>query len=178
MSSCSKDSTDKADDTNKTRIDGQSSAISKDAKDEAVAMASKMVDLASMNMTVRGLSQDAATRAVNPSVKNYAQRVLREGDTQNRELSSLAKNLKIELPASLSDEGKDRVTELQQEKPGTAFDLKYLDALNKVVRKAASTADDLGDDATNEAVKQYAATVKVAYKKKTDETKDLKNALN
>lgn len=178
VSSCSKDSTDKAQETNKARIEGQSSAISTDAKDDAVQMANKMVSLASMNMTVRQLSEEAAKKAINPSVRAYAQRVLREGDTQDRELSNLAKNLKIDLPASLSNEGKDRVKALQKEKPGTAFDVKYLDELNKVVKKAANTADDLNDDATNDAVKKYAATVNSAYEKRADETKDLKNVLN
>ncbi|MBO0931022.1 DUF4142 domain-containing protein [Fibrella aquatilis] len=178
MSGCAKDSTDKAEEANKARIEGQSSAISKDAKDDAVKMADKMVNLASMNMTVRQLSEVALKQAINPSVKDYAQRVLREGDTQDRELSSLAKNLKIDLPVTLSSEGKDRVTELTKEKPGTAFDLKYLDELNKVVKKAANVADDLKDDATNDAVKKYAATVNAAYEKRTDETKDLRNVLN
>ena len=178
MSGCSKDSTDKAQDTNKARIEGQSSAISKDAKDEAVTMANKMVDLASMHMTMRQLSEAAAQQAINPSVKDYANRVLRENDTQARELNDLAKNLKIELPATLSNEGRDRVTELKKEKPGTAFDVKYLDELNKVVKKAANTADDLKDDATTDAVKKYAANVNSAYEKRTDETKELKNVLN
>ena len=178
MSSCTKDSTDKAEETNKARIEGQSSAISKDAKDDAVKMADKMVNLASMNLTVRKLSEAALQQAINPSVKDYAQRVLREGDTQDRELSNMAKALKIDLPATLSSEGQDRVTELKKEKPGTAFDLKYLDELNKVVKKAANTADDLKDDATNDAMKQYAATVNAAYEKRTDETKDLRNVLN
>ncbi|MBO0937140.1 DUF4142 domain-containing protein [Fibrella sp. HMF5335] len=175
---CSKDSTDKAEEANKARIEGQASAISNEAKDDAVKMADKMVSLASMNMTVRQLSEEATRRAVNPSVKDYAQRVLREGDTHDRELTNLAKTLKIDLPASLSNEGQDRVTELKKEKPGTAFDLKYLDELNKVVKKAANTADDLKDDATNDAVKKYAAAVNAAYEKRTDETKDLKNVLN
>ncbi len=178
VSSCSKDSTDKADDTNKARINGQSSAISKDAKDDAVQMANKMVDLASLNMTVRQLSDEAAKKAINPSVKAYAQRMLREGDTQDRELSNLAKALKIDLPASLSNDGRSQVKSLQKENAGTAFDVKYLDELNKVVKKAANAADDLNDDATNDAVKKYAATVNSAYEKRIDETKDLKNALN
>ena len=175
---CSKDSKDKAEETNKARIDGQSSAISKDAKDDAVKMADGMVSLASLNMTVRQLSDEAAKKAVNPSVKAYAQRMLREGDTQDRELSNLAKALKIDLPASLSDDGRSSVKKLQKKDAGTAFDVQYLDELNKVVKKAANAADDLSDDATNEAVRKYAATVNAAYDKRIDETKDLKNVLN
>ena len=178
LSSCSKDSTDKAEAANKARIEGQSSAISKDAKNDAVQMADEMVVLASLNMTVRQLSEEAARKAVNPSVKAYAQRVLREGDTQDRELSYLAKALKIDLPASLSNDGRSQVKSLQKEDAGTAFDVKYLDELNEVVKKAANAADDLKDDATNDAVKKHAATVNSTYEKRIDETKDLKNALN
>lgn len=178
MSSCAKDSTDKVDEANKQKIESQSAAISKDAKDEAVKMAEKMVDLAGMNMTARSLSQLAVERATNPQVKDYARRVLDGNRQSDNELMQLARSLSLQLPASLSSEGQDRVADLKNTKGSTEFDLKYLDELKKVSKKSVSVADDLADDGTTEAVKAYGKKTRQSLESQEDAIKQLANVLN
>ncbi|ARK10526.1 DUF4142 domain-containing protein [Fibrella sp. ES10-3-2-2] len=178
MSSCAKDSTDKVDEANKQRIESQSAAISKDAKDDAIKMAEKIADLAGMNITARSLSELALQRATNPQVKNYARKVLDGNRQSDNELVQLARSLSLQLPATLTSEGKDRVEDLKNTKAGTEFDLKYLDELGKVSKKSASVADDLDDDGTTEAVKAYGKKTHQSLESQNDAIKQLTNVLN
>ncbi|NID12039.1 DUF4142 domain-containing protein [Fibrivirga algicola] len=178
MSSCAKDSTDKVDEANKQRIESQSAAISKDAKDDAIKMAEKIADLAGMNITARSLSELALQRATNPQVKNYARKVLDGNRQSDNELVQLARSLSLQLPATLTSEGKDRVEDLKNTKAGTEFDLKYLDELGKVSKKSASVADDLDDDGTTEAVKAYGKKTRQSLDSQNDAIKQLTNVLN
>ncbi|WP_375447250.1 DUF4142 domain-containing protein [uncultured Fibrella sp.] len=178
LSSCTKDSTDKVDEANKQKIESQSAAISKDAKDDAVKMAEKMVDLAGMNITARSLSEVALQRATNPQVKTYARRVLDGNRQADNELMQLARSLNLQLPASLSSEGQDRLADLKNTKAGTEFDLKFLDELGKVSKKSASVADDLDDDGTTEAVKAFGKKTRKSLEAQEDAIKQLSNILN
>lgn len=178
MSGCANDSTDKVDEANKRKIESQSAAINADAKDDAVKMAEKMVDLAGMNMTARSLSEVALQQATNPQVKNYARRVLDGNRQAETDLTQLARSLSLQLPAALSSEGQDRVADLKNTKPGTEFDLKYLDELGKVSKKSASVADDLSDDGTTEAVKAYGKKTRLSLETQEDAIKQLSNVLN
>jgi len=178
MSSCAKDSTDKVDEANKQRIESQSAAISKDAKDDAIKMAEKIADLAGMNITARSLSEIALQRATNPQVKNYARKVLDGNRQSDNELVQLARSLSLQLPATLTSEGKDRVEDLKNTKAGTEFDLKYLDELGKVSKKSASVADDLDDDGTTEAVKAYGKKTRQSLESQKDAIDQLTNVLN
>ncbi|MEZ0538381.1 DUF4142 domain-containing protein [Fibrella arboris] len=178
MSSCAKDSTDKVDEANKKQIENQSAAISKDAKADAVKMAEKMADLAGMNNTARSLSEVALQRATNPQVKAYARKVLDGNRQADNELMQLARSMNLQLPATLTSEGQDRLADLKSTKGGTEFDLKYLDELGKVSKKSASVADDLNDDGTTEAVKVYGKKATQSLEAQEDAIKQLTNVLN
>ena len=177
LSSCTKDSTDKVDDTNKKRIEGQSTAISSDAKEEAVDMAEKIVDLAGMNITARSLSEVALQRAANPQIKLYARKVLDGNRQSDNELVLLARSLSLQLPTSLTSDGQDRLDDLKNTKSGTEFDLKYLDELGKVAKKSASVADDLNDDGTTDAVKAYGKKTRKSLESQKEAIKQLTNIL-
>jgi putative membrane protein len=177
LTGCRTDSTDKAQEVNEKRIDSQAVAISDDAKDEAKKMAEQLVELASMQQTAYHLSQEAAQRATNGQVKAYAQRVLTANTQTTNELNQLAQTMKIVLPTSPADDGRDRIADLQNAKPGVAFDLKYLDELGKVAKKSANVAEDLEDDATTEAVKAYGAKLRTTQKSATDQLKQLKKVI-
>ena len=177
MSGCAKDSADKVDDANKKRIETQSAAISEDAKDDAVKMAGKLVDLAGMNITIRSLSEEAAKMATNPQVKTYAQKIVTVNRQYDAELAQLARTMNLQLPTSLTQEGKDRVADLKNVEPGTIYDLKYLDELGKVSKKSASVAEDLEDDGTTEAVKTYGEKVRKSLETQEESTKQLSNVI-
>ena len=174
----SHDSTDKADKINDQKIEKQAVAIGSDAKDKAKEVAERLVDLASMGMTEYELSKIAAERAVNPQVKAYARQRMNEHQQTEGELRRLAKQLNITLPTAMSNEGKDRVKDLADRKPGTAFDVKYLGEMAKVNDKAIDVTDDLEDDAPIKAVKEFARKLQDEDKKHRKQAEQLKNVLD
>ena len=126
MSSCGSDSTEKADKANDKRIEAQAVAMSDDAKDDAKKMAEKMVDLASMQLTARKLSEEGMRRAANPQVKMYAQRVLTANQQADNELRQLATALSFQLPTALNDPVKQYGAKLRKAQENAADEIKQL----------------------------------------------------
>lgn len=179
LAGCSaNDADDKAKAINDKKIDQQAVAAGSDAKDDAKQIANYFVEMASMSLTEVELSKLAAQRAVNPQVKAYAREVVTEYTGNERELRALAQQLNVTLPTGLSKEGKDRVDDLTDEKPGTAFDVAYLSEMHKVTGKVVDVADDLHDDAPTDAVREFTAEVKKNDGAFRDRAKSLKNALD
>lgn len=172
------DSDSKAEKANEKRIDQQATGISDDAKKEAKQTAEGMVELASMSMTSYELSQLAAKQATNPDVKAYARQAMQKYVANEKQTRELAQNLRLVLPTELSKEGRDRIEDLREEKPGTAFDLKYLEEIGKVTDKAADVADDLADDAPNDQVREFANRLKKENKESRDRARQIRNVLN
>lgn len=172
------DSDDKAQNANEKRIDQQATGISDDAKKEAKQTAESFVELSSMAMTNYELSQLAAKQATNPEVKTFARQSVDKYMKDEKETRRLTQELKLVIPTELSKEGRDRVDDLREEKPGTAFDLKYLEEVGKVNEKAADVADDLSDDAPNDAVREYAQRMKKEGREQRDRAKQIRNVLN
>lgn len=177
MSSCTKDSTDKVDDANKKRIENQSAAISSDAKDDAVKMAEQLVDLAGMNLTARSLSEEALKMATNPQVKTFARQAMDANRQADNELVQLARSLNLQLPTSLSKEGKNRLADLKNLEPSTVYDLKYLNDLGEVSNKAADVAENLEEDATTDAVKAYGKKARQLLETQKKATRQLTEVL-
>ncbi|WP_080238638.1 DUF4142 domain-containing protein [Spirosoma rigui] len=178
LGGCGTDSKDKAKEVNEKKIDQQATAISDDAKKDAKDVADNMVELFSMGMTEYELSKLALQKATNPEVRSYAQRAMNEHQQNEKQLRDMARSMNITLPATMAKDGKDRVEDLQDEKPGTAFDLQYLKEMNTVNDKAADTADDLADNAPNDAVKTFARKLEDSDKKHRDQAKQMRNALD
>lgn len=173
----SDDSTSKANKVNEERIDKQAIAISEDDKDKAKDVSKSLVDLASMSMTEYELSKVAFQRATNPQVKALAQQAMNEHQQSERDLRALARQLNVTLPTAMAREGKNRIDDLQDAQAGTAFDIDYLSEMAKVNDKALDVADDLEDNAPNDAVKELAKKVQTNDEKHKDQAKQLKNVL-
>lgn len=178
LGGCGQDSKNKANDQNEKKIDQQATAISDDAKDDAKKVASTLVDLFSMGMTEYELSKVALQKATNPEVRAYAQRALNEHQQGEKQLRDMARTMNITLPTSMAKAGKDRLEDLQEEKPGTAFDTQYLKEMATVNDDATDAADDLADNAPNDAVKAFARKLEDSDKKHRDQAKQLRNVLN
>ena len=178
LGSCGQDSKDKARSQNEKKIDQQATAISDDAKDDAKKVAETMVDLFSMGMTEYELSKVALQKATNPEVRAYAQRVLNEHQQGEKQLRDMARTMNITLPTSMAKDGKDRLEDLQEEKPGTAFDTQYLKEMATVNGEATDAADNLADNAPNDAVKTFARKLEESDKTHQERAKQLRNVLN
>jgi putative membrane protein len=179
LASCgTNDSDNKAQKANEKRIDQQATGISDDAKKEAKKTSEGLVELASMSMTNYELSQLAAKQGTNPEVRTFAQQSVENYVKNEKEMRGLSQDLKLVIPTELSKEGRNHVDDLREEKPGTAFDLKYLEEIGKVHDKTADLADDLADDAPNDAVRKYANLLEKEGKEQRDRAKSIRNVLN
>ena len=178
LGGCGQDSKDKAQNQNEKKIDRQATAVSDDAKKDAKEVADNMVDLFSMGMTEYELSKVALQKATNPQVRVYAQRAMNEHQQGEKQLRDMARQMNITLPANMGDDGKDRIEDLRDQKSGTAFDLQYLKEMSAVNDKSIGAADDLADNAPNDAVKTFARKLEDSDKKHRDEAKQLRNVLN
>ncbi len=179
LASCgTNDSDNKAQNANEKRIDQQATGISDEAKKEAKKVSEGLVEMASMSMTSYELSQLAAKQATNPEVRTFARQSVEKYVKNEKEIRGLSQDLKLVIPTELSKEGRNRVDDLREEKPGTAFDLKYLQEIGKVNDKTADLADDLADDAPNDAVRTYANRIEKEGKEQRDRAKSIRNVLN
>lgn len=177
LGGCGKDTKDAAKEANEKKIEQQSTAISNDAKDDAKNVANNVVDLFSMGMTEYELSKAALPKATNPVVKAYAQRAMNEHQQNEKALRDMARTLNITLPSGMAKDGKDRVEDLQNEKPGTAFDTQYLKEMATVNDIAIDIADDLADKAPNNTLKSFAQKLKDSDKNHREQAKQLRNVL-
>ncbi|MDB5242334.1 MAG: hypothetical protein JWP57_2959 [Spirosoma sp.] len=178
LGGCGRDSKDAAKETNEKKIEQLSTAISNDAKDDAKNVANKMVDLFSMGMTEYELSKIALPKATNPVVRSYAQRAMNEHQQSEKSLRDMARTLNITLPSGMAKDGKDRLEDLQDKKPGTAFDTQYLKEMATVNDKAMDIADDLADEAPNNTLKSFAKKLKDSDKNHREQAKQLRNVLD
>lgn len=178
LGGCGQDSKDKAKEQNEKKIDQQATAISDDAKKDAKDVAENMVDLFSMGMTEYELSKIALQKATNPEVRAYAQRAMNEHQQGEKQLRDMARTMNITLPANMAKDGKDRIEDLQDKKPGTAFDTQYLKEMSSVNDQSIDAADDLADNAPNDAVKTFARKLEEGDKSHRQQAKQLRNVLN
>lgn len=172
------DSLEKTEKINNDRIDKQAVALSDDAKKEAKEVAKKMVQLSNSGHTEYELSKIALTKATNPEVRAYAQRVMNDHQADDRTLQSLAKQMNVTLPAELADESKDHLSKLTDMTKGTAFDLQYLDFMKDLNDDGIDAADDLKDNAPNDAVKSFAKKLLDDDKTHKEQSRELKNVLD
>lgn len=150
------DSVDQANKANDERIDKQAVAQDSEALQKAKDTAEGLVDLSSSGMTELAISKIALTKAQNPQVKNFAQQVINAHQQAAEEFRTLAKTLNVTLPAELSNDGKDRVGDLEDMKTGTAFDREYLDQIAELNEAATRVANDLMDSDMIKAVRELA----------------------
>lgn len=179
LTSCGgNDSDNKANEANEKRIDQQATGISDEAKKEAKKTSAGFVELVSMAMANYELSQLAAKQATNPEVRTFARQYVEKYVKDEKEMRRITQNLKLVVPTELSKEGRNRVDDLREEKPGTAFDIKFLEEVGKVNDKTADVADDLADNAPNDEVRTYANRIEKEGKELRDRAKSIRNVLN
>jgi putative membrane protein len=84
-------------------------------------------DVALKNMAAVELGRMAASRALNPDVKSFAQRMVEDHTAAGDNLKSVASGQRIEWPGQLDEKQKEAADELAK-KQGADFDRDYLEA--------------------------------------------------
>ncbi|MBD2702979.1 DUF4142 domain-containing protein [Spirosoma sp. BT702] len=174
----SKDSTENANKINEERIDKQAVAVGSDAKEEAKDVTKYMVMLANTSLTEYEFSKVALKKATNPEVRALAQSTMNDHQQDDRQLQTLAKQMNVTLPTTLSNKSKNHLGKLTGMTAGTEFDIQYLDYMASTNDDAIDVADDLKDSAPTDAAKTFAKKILEDDKKHKERARELKNVLN
>jgi predicted outer membrane protein len=172
------DSTEKAEKINDEKIDRQAVAKNSDAKDKAKDVTEAMVQLANTSQTEYELSKVAAQKAVNLEVKVFAQQAMNDHQQDDRDIQSLAKQMKIILPGKLSDDSGHQLSKLNNMSAGNEFDSQYLDYMSSVNDDALKAADNLRDNGPTDTIKALARKILDDDTKHKERAKELKNVLD
>lgn len=177
------DSKDVAENANDNKIEKADSASNGGAmatagsEGDAKDVSDYMVTLANTGMTEYQMSQVAASRATNPSVKDYANKVVSAHAQDEQELKAEAAKFKITLPTALSNDSQDMLNSLNKETKTMDFEKKYLDDMVDINDKAIGKEKDLMQKTTNTDLKAYAQKMMDDDQKHMAEAKTLRSTM-
>ena len=178
------DSKDVAENANDQKIEKMDSAnanggamATAGSEGDAKDVSDYMVTLANTGMTEYQMSQVAASRATNPSVKDYANKVVSAHAQDEQELKAEAAKFKITLPTALSNDSQDMLNSLNKETKTMDFEKKYLDDMVDINDKAISKEKDMMEKTTNTDLKAYAQKMMDDDQKHMAEAKTLRSTM-
>jgi len=122
------------------------------------------------------LSKVAQSKAQNPDVKKFAQKMVADHTKANDELKSLAAKFKVTLPAELNSTHKS-VLEKLNSLSGADFDKAYVDAMVKDHDDAVSLFQTEADGGTTEELKAFAAKALPTLKSHQTMIKDIQSKM-
>lgn len=114
-------------------------------------------DAAMANLTEVEIGRMAEQKAQNDDVKQYARRMVSDHSKNMDKLQTLARQMNVDLPTQLDPQHRQMVDRHAQ-KSGAEFDRAYIDMMVQDHQKVVSKFDDQTDAATNEQVRDYAAS--------------------
>lgn len=136
---------------NTPRQEDDSKDIAEETNDELIKdremqkSADLVVDLVSLNYDELELAQLASEKATSPEVKNVASELIKEHNKMIQDLTAMAATKGISIPTEASQEGRDKLTKLQQEEQGDKFDEKVVEELEACHRKTVDKLEKLAD---------------------------------
>ncbi|WP_114777343.1 DUF4142 domain-containing protein [Botryobacter ruber] len=120
----------------------------------------------------------AQKQAQNAEVKNLGQTIASGHEKANSDLKSLASQLNITLPDSMSQEHMDKLKELQEKKKGAEFDKAYVDMIVSAHESDIDMFENASENMQAQEVKSFASNKLPALREHLDQAKQLKEKLN
>ena len=136
-----------------------------------------LVDIAEVNLAEIEIGKLAQIKSTNPDVKNFGKMLVEEHTKSASEVSALAKAKNFTLPSSLTEDGQDEYTKLN-EKSGVEFDKKFADMMIDGHEKAIDKLTKASEDAKDEDVKLWASNNIAGLTAHLQHAKMLKEKLN
>jgi putative membrane protein len=127
-----------------------SSSTSANADQDFIANAAKG------NRAEVTLGKMVASKTKDPSVRQFAQQMVKDHTTALNELTQLAQSKNITLPEGMPDDASDLQSKLSSAK-GKTFDKDYMDAMVDDHKKDVSEFQEASQTAKDPDVKQWAA---------------------
>jgi putative membrane protein len=114
-----------------------------------------MTEAAQGGMAEVELGKLAATKASDPAVKDFAQKMVQDHGKANDELKETASKLGVDLPSSIGkhEATKDRLSKLS----GPAFDKAYMTEMLKDHKKDVSDFQKVANNSKNDELKEFAS---------------------
>jgi putative membrane protein len=123
-------------------------AVQKDASDFAV-------EAANGGMMEVELGKMAREKAVNPRVKSFGEMMINDHSEANNNLKSIARDLNIALPDSVSDDSRREIDKLGKKK-GKDFDKAYVDMMVDDHKKDIAEFRKCADNCSDSTIKNFA----------------------
>ena len=165
------DSTDTADSANKANAENQSTPGADQASSEF------LVKAADGGMAEVENGQLAQEKATNAKVKSFASMMVNDHTGANSQVKSLAAARNVQLPATVSDEHKQKKDELAK-KSGAEFDRAYMDLMVSDHEKTIDLFEDASGDVKDSEVKTFADNTLPKLRMHLDSARAIRSSLD
>ncbi|RZJ61626.1 MAG: DUF4142 domain-containing protein [Flavobacterium sp.] len=154
-----------AEDQNEAKFD--------DVNDDKEEDADYMVAAAEVDMKEIELGKLAQQKSTNADVKGLAQMMIDAHTKAGEATKALAAKKNITLPASLTEKGQDKFSDLN-DKTGKDFDEKYVDMMVDGHEKMIDKMEKASEKATDEEIRMWAANMLPELRKHLEHSKMVK----
>lgn len=118
----------------------------------------------------------ASTNGASAQVKEFGKMMVDDHSKANEELKSIASELNVTLPTTLSEDMQKHMDEMRKMK-GADFDKHYVDMMTEDHDKDVSKFEDQASNAKNDKVKAFAAKTLPVLKKHQEKIKAIKDGM-
>jgi putative membrane protein len=172
-----RDSVSIAKEANKDNLPRDSNTAMNDDAGEATMAVDRVdadfaVEAANGSMIEMQLAALAKTKAVNPRVKEYANRILEDHKKMDSELKRIATAKNITLPQALSDEARNDIDRLNK-KEKTEFDRKYMQMMVNDHKKDIDNFEKAAKNCKDPALKRFITESLPVLRKHYDSAREI-----
>ena len=150
----STDSVEKADSTNKARLDSSADTSNKTAIAADKETSEFLVKATDGGIMEVSLGNIAKTKGRNASVKKFGEMMIEDHEKANAKIKDLAAARHVEVPARVSDDKADMIKKLNT-KDGKDFDKAYIDMMVDDHKEDIKEFEDAGNKINDTEVKQF-----------------------
>lgn len=122
------------------------------------------------------LGKLATARAMNADVKKFGQQMVTDHTKANEELLTIARDLKVEVPARMMEKHQKMVDEFKDAQ-GAQFDTAYMNHMVKDHQQAVALFRQMGKDAKDARLKQFAEKTLPVLEQHHDMAKKIRDQL-
>jgi len=133
-----------------------------------------LVAAAETDMMEIELGKLALSKSTNADVKEFAKMLVADHTKSANETKPFAEKLQVSLPAAITEKGKEHYNELN-EKSGQDFDEKFAEMMVDGHEDAISKMEKASENATDPAIKAWAANMVPTLKAHLEHAKSLRD---
>ena len=172
----SKDSVDKADSINKSKMDSGNASTNTQTITTDEESSSFLVKAANGGMTEVQLGELAESKGKDAKVKDFAAMMVHDHSAANEKVKGIAAQRNVTLPTAISDENKSKFDDLSK-KSGSDFDKAYMNAMVKDHQSTLDMFQSAADKVKDTDVKTFINNTIPTVKNHLDSAKAIQKKL-